>query len=160
MGGLSKGVLILLAVGVVGGQIFSALDTRPLTKIASNESASSEAAFLESMDNGVDPTDILEPTAAGKTLNSACEAGYIVGDLNDNRFSEISYASIDREGITYIQVSRYSPSYLIQEQDQIVTATEVDEIPDSIRRQLQRDIIEPDRCNNLDLYLSKIKTAE
>jgi hypothetical protein len=161
VGDLSKGILMLLIAGVVGSQAFKALDSGDLSSptVASSPKSADEKA-IKSIMAGADPSDVLAATAAGKRPTHECDAGYIIGDLDDNPFSEISYASVNAEGITYIQVSRYNPSYLIQKQYQVVSATEIDEIPDSIKERLQQTIANPVRCNSMDLYLSNIKHTQ
>ena len=150
MGDLSKGILMLLIAGVVGSQAFKALDSGDLSSpsVASSPKSADEKA-IKSIMAGADPSDVLAATAAGKRPTHECDA-----------FSEISYASVNAEGITYIQVSRYNPSYLIQKQYQVVSATEIDEIPDSIKERLRQTIANPARCNSMDLYLSNIKHTQ
>lgn len=167
MSNMMKGVLVIAIAIVIGSQAFRAIDIDYLAGSEGDQDAVVSVASIikdsqsevEAIMDGADPTDVLEPTAAGAgNLNlSDCDSGYIVGDLNANRFSKISYAAIDEQGMTYIQVSRYNPSYLIQEKFQIVTATQVESIPDSIRDQLEVKINNPDACNSMDLYLSNIK---
>jgi len=160
---LPKGLFILVVAGAIGYQSMSLLDidylaqTPASAKINSNKASLMDAEKLEAIAQGADPTDLFEPTAAGKPINLACDSGYIEGDINENRFSKIGYASITERGITYIQVSRYSPSYLVQEQYQSVTATEVEKLPDSIKAQLQKKISNPAGCSSQNLYLSQIK---
>lgn len=167
MSNITKGVLVIAIAIVIGSQAFRAIDIDylagsegdqdPVVSVASilKEGQSEVEAIME----GADPTDVFEPTAAGSNSLSRldCDSGYIVGDLDANRFSKISYAAIDEQGTTYIQVSRYNPAYLVQEQYQIVTATQVESIPDSIKDQLETKINNPDACNSMDLYLSSIK---
>jgi hypothetical protein len=162
-----KSVLFIAIVIVVGSQAFRAIDIDYLAGSESDRGAvASTASITKDSQSGVaaiidgaDPTDVLEPTAAGSSRlgRTECNAGYIIGDLDANRFSKLSYAAIYKQGVTYIQVSRYSPSYLVQEQYQIVTATQVESIPDSIKDQLEVKINNPDACNSMDLYLSSIK---
>lgn len=167
MSNMTKGVLVIAIAIVIGSQAFRAIDIEYLAGSENDQDTVASVASIikgsqtevEAIMDGADPTDVLEPTAAGSNHldRLGCDSGYIVGDLDANRFSKISYAAIDQQGMTYIQVSRYSPSYLIQEQFQIVTATEVESIPDSIKDQLEEKIKNPDACNSMDLYLSNIK---
>lgn len=160
---IPKGVFILAVAGAIGYQGFKALDIDYLAQSPSAPTKHSKAieksedAKLEAIMAGADPTDVLAPTAAGKKLKYVCDSGYIAGDPDGNRFSKINYASIKKGGVTYIQVSRYSPSYLVQEHYQTVSATEVDNLPDSIKTALQVKINNPANCENQDLYLSSIK---
>lgn len=161
---LPKGIFILAVAGVIGYQAIKALDMDYLAQSPSSPSATSNATKgplndadrVEAVLAGADPTDVFQPTAAGKKLSVACDSGYIAGDINKNRYSKISYASITERGITYIQVSRYSPTYLVQEHYQAVTATEVSKVPDSIKAALQAKISNPYGCSSQDLYLSQI----
>ena len=167
MSNMTKGVLVIAIAIVIGSQAFRAIDIDYLAGSESGQDSVASVASIikdgqsevEAIMDGADPTDVLEPTAAGSSNleRLGCDSGYIVGDLDANRFSKISYAAIDQKGMTYIQVSRYNPSYLIQEQYQIVTATQVESIPDSIKDQLEAKISNPGACNSMDLYLSSIK---
>jgi hypothetical protein len=162
-----KSVLFIAIVIVVGSQAFRAIDIDYLAGSGTDrDAAASVTSIIKDSQSevgaimgGADPTDVLEPAAAGSSRfgRADFDSGYIIGDLDANRFSKLSYAAIDKQGVTYIQVSRYSPSYLIQEQYQIVTATQVESIPDSIKDQLEVKINNPDACNSMDLYLSSIK---
>ncbi|WP_415898221.1 hypothetical protein ACMXYR_08025 [Neptuniibacter sp. QD29_5] len=161
---LPKGIFILAVAGVIGYQAIKALDmdylaqspSSPVATSNTSKSSLSDAQKVEAVLAGADPTDVFESTAAGKSLSVACDSGFIAGDINKNRFSRISYASITERGITYIQVSRYSPTYLVQEHYQAVTATEVSKVPDSIKAALQAKISNPQGCSSQDLYLSQI----
>ena len=172
MSDLPKGIMVIMIAGVIGSQAFKAIDIDYLagspdasvTSAASlsiSDKAPSAEPKLESevqaILDGADPTDVLEPTAAGRRQNIACDTGYIVGDMDTNKFSKISYASLEEKGITYIQVSKYNPSYLVQEGYQSVSATEVDRVPDSLKGRLQQKINNPEDCQSLDLYLSNVK---
>lgn len=167
MSNMTKGVLVIAIAIVIGSQAFRAIDINYLAGSESDQDSVASVASIikdsqsevEAIMDGADPTDVLEPTTAGSSnlKRLDCDSGYIVGDLDANRFSKISYAAIDQQGMTYIQVSRYNPSYLIQEQYQIVTATQVESIPDGIKDQLEAKISNPDACNSMDLYLSSIK---
>jgi len=166
MGDFPKVFLVILIAGVIGSQAFKAIDidylaSSPEPGVSSAAAVSIDEAIpepeVEAILAGADPTDVMEPTASGKRQAFACDTGYIVGDMDSNRFSKISYAAFNQDGITYIQVSKYNPSYLVQEGYQIVSATEVDSVPDSVKQQLQEKINNPRSCNSLDLYLSNVK---
>ena len=161
MADLQKGLMVLLVAGFIGYAGFAMLDIEYLsqspTAVTKAGSADVSEKDLQAIMDGEDPTEVLEPTAAGKPLNYICDTGYIAGDMDKNRFSKISYASIAHEGKTYIQISRYSPTYLIQENYQIVSATEVRDIPAEIKNMLDRKIKNPAECDQQDLYLSNIR---
>ncbi|WP_415912167.1 hypothetical protein [Neptuniibacter sp. QD37_11] len=161
---LPKGIFILAVAGVIGYQAIKALDMDYLAQSPSSPSTANKAAKgplndadkVEAVLAGADPTDVFKPAAAGKKLSVVCDSGYIAGDINKNRYSKISYASITERGITYIQVSRYSPTYLVQEHYQAVTATEVSKVPHRIKAALKAKISNPYGCSSQDLYLSQI----
>ncbi|WP_415884752.1 hypothetical protein ACMXYO_08745 [Neptuniibacter sp. QD37_6] len=158
-----KGIFVLFVAVLMGYQVIEVLDIEYLAQSPSKsaeaknvKASQSDSDKVEAVLAGVDPTDLFESAAAGEKLSLACDSGLIVGDINKNKFSKISYASITKRGVTYIQVSRYSPAYLIQEHYQAVTATEVNKVPDGIQAALQAKISNPHGCSLQDLYLSQI----
>lgn len=164
---IAKGLLVLVIAVVIGFQGMRMLDIEYLSQPSGSQasvkaSLQDDDKLLAAMQAGADPTDILPPTAAGKALigHSGCETGMISGSIDDNRFSKISYAALSVEGVRYIQVSRFSPSYLMQERYQHVSAVEVKDLPDSIKAQLNSNMESPAGCNQQDLYLSSIKYLE
>ncbi len=165
MADLTKGILVVLIAVVIGYQGMRMLDLEYLSRPGSHPKVSQvlpEGELEAAVKAGADPTDILPPAAAGTSLmdSARCEIGMISGSIDDNRFSKISYASLDIEGIKYIQVSRFSPSYLMQERYQHVTAIEVKDLPDSIKAQLHSSMESPARCSQQDLHLSSIRYLE
>ena len=150
VGDLPKGILILVVAGVIGSQAMNALDIDYLAQSpntpnqsSSPKKADNSAEQIQAILAGADPTDVFEPTAAGKKINYLCDTGFIAGDLDANKFSKISYASVDAGDLTYIQISHYSPSYLVQEKYQTVSATEVSEVPQDVKRRLEEAISNP-----------------
>ncbi len=164
MADLQRTILVLIVAGLIGYVGFELivdveyLSQPPATEASKAKKEGVPANQVAAIIAGEDPTDVLEPTAAGEKHNRPCDAGYIAGDPDKNRYSKISYASVSLNGITYIQVSRYSPDYLIQEEYQTVSATEVDSVPADIKKMLDAGISNPTGCNQKDLYLSNIRS--
>lgn len=180
MGDSLKGILVLVIALAIGSQALQALDIQylssnpnmPTPAVAANNSpakpslesaqtltgaeASMYAEQVASIIAGADPTDIFDPAAVGRDRNITCGAGYIAGDMDANKFSKISYASLDVGKLTYIQVSRFSPSYLVQERFQVVSAKQVDSVPSAIKQQLEAIMQDSASCYQNDLYLSKV----
>ena len=179
MGDSLKGILVLVIALAIGSQALRALDIQYLSSnpnmptpnrapsssggakedsLAAQTTAKDQmyANQIASIIAGADPTDVFAPTAIGQPLNVTCGAGFISGDMDTNKFSKISYASLDIGKLTYIQVSRFAPSYLIQERLQVVSAKQVDSVPSKVKQRLEAIMRDPTQCYQNDLYLSKI----
>ena len=122
--------------------------------IANNAQTKTDQAII----SGADPTDLLAPTASGHLHKGPCNAGLIAGDIDSNEYSKVAYASIKQGGVTYIQVSRYMPTYLTQQSYQTVSATEINTPPVEVKRALEQRISNPEKCVQEALYLSSIQS--
>ncbi len=120
---------------------------------------SAETPTDQAIISGADPTDLLAPTASGHLHRGPCNAGLIAGDIDSNEYSKVAYASIKQGGVTYIQISRYMPTYLTQQSYQTVSATEISTPPVEIKLALEQRISNPEKCNQEGLYLSSIQAV-
>ena len=106
--------------------------------------------------NGADPTDLLEPTAAGTSTGSYdCKFGKIVGDTDTQSIDDSVYVAYNEGSSLIIQVSPLIPTFLIQTQNNFVSASEFQ--PDSATMsKLENLFSNRDKCLPVDLYLSRI----
>ncbi len=145
-------VLFLVFAVMVGVMAFT-------EKQGDSVEVSAETPTDQAIISGADPTDLLAPTASGHLHSGPCNAGLIAGDIDSNEYSKVAYASIKQDGVTYIQISRYMPTYLTQQSYQTVSATEISTPPAEIKVALEQRISNPEKCNQEGLYLASIQAV-
>lgn len=118
---------------------------------------------VEALLAGEDPTDLLEPTAAGSPSDipapkAECRTGQVVADAEIQSLDQGYYVSFEEHNTTYIQISPWTPQYFTQDPAHPVSAKPV--LPDKeIRDQLSQFFAKRDRCIFADLYLNHLEAA-
>lgn len=127
---------------------------QPASSQSAEEETQSEIAQILA---GADPTDVFEPTAAGRMLTPECFSGQIetanqqLSSLNGTRFISRNF-----QGETYITLMTLPPVYLLQDEHQAVSATRIDNLPPELRAEMGVFSSKSSSCPERSLYLSKI----
>ncbi|MCP4596130.1 hypothetical protein [Neptuniibacter sp.] len=124
-----------------------------------SEQPTLSTAQISSLLAVADPTDILEPTAAGETGSAAtCRTGKIVAEDHPDSHHDSYYVAYKEDGSLYIQVSPLVPTFLRQDKNQIVSASVFTPTPE-IASRLSNLFANRDDCDLADLYLNQIKNV-
>ncbi len=106
---------------------------------------------------GADPTDVFEPTAAGRMLTPSCYSGQIeTENKNLSSFNGTRFISRNFEGETYIALLTLPPIYLLQDENQVVSATRIDQLPPELVPEMGQMLGQQTSCAERSLFLSRI----
>ncbi len=151
-------LLVLLVVGLslqIGFKLFDAAEEGMVSApVASQSSTTNEH---EAILKGGDPTELFEPSAAGgNAITYDCKFGKIVGDTHTQSIDNSVYVAYQEGSSMIIQVSPLLPKFLIQKQNNFVSATEFKPDAETMAK-LQGLFTHRDKCLSVDLYLSRIE---
>lgn len=148
--------LLVMGTSTLIDFISDSSSVEPQAEFAS-ESSESEEELLKQLLAGADPTDLFEPTAAGRPVAPACFSGELeIDDSNLTSLNGARFVSQDFQGDTYITLLTLPPVYLHQTEHQAVSATRVEELPDGLYPQVGQVLNQKETCAERSLYLSRI----
>lgn len=121
------------------------------------ESSLDESTIEALLLSGADPTNLFEPTAAGKPHEPLCFSGQLeVASENHSSLDGAHFVSRKFEGHTYIALLTNPPVYLHQDEHQAVSATHLDSLPGELYPQMGQIVNQKESCTERSLYISRI----
>jgi hypothetical protein len=163
-----KSILIVLVVSFIGTRGIMFLVDEKLALNPTNAEVDTDARSVrmqaeqeadrlaEAIAAGADPTEVSAPTAAGQPNPAPCRTGRIEMPENSYGLDGDIYIARTIGDKTYIQVSPLTPTFLVQQDFQMVTASRLSRFPDDVTPKIREVFMMIEHCDVAPLHLASV----